>query len=114
MEVSRTNYLQRCRTLKQLLPRPVRRAKRRQVLAIGSRLIILGEVGEDPEGAEGDLVVRKAAPSSILDLKTSSISRPFVVSTKTEQGLLQVTLFPACKHPHYIRNIDMMCVYRCY
>lgn len=74
------------------------------MLAIGSRLIILGEVGEDPEGAEGDLVVRKAAPSSILDLKTSSISRPFVVSTKTEQGLLQVTLPLACKYQHYFRN----------
>lgn len=61
-----------------------------QVLAVGSRLIVLGEVGEDPEGLAGDVVLRKAAPSSILDLKTTSISRPFVVSTKTEQGLLQV------------------------
>lgn len=60
------------------------------MLAIGSRLIVLGEVGEDPEGVAGDVVLRKAAPSSILDLKTTSISRPFVVSTKTEQGLLQV------------------------
>ena len=60
------------------------------MLAVGSRLIVLGEVGEDPEGAAGDVVLRKAAPSSILDLKTTSISRPFVVSTKTEQGLLQV------------------------
>lgn len=81
------------------------------MLAIGSRLIILGEVGEDPEGAGGDLVVRKAAPSSILDLKTSSISRPFVVSTKTEQGLLQVTLSLACKYQHHLRNssIDDVC-----
>lgn len=60
------------------------------MLAIGSKVIVLGEVGEDPEGAAGDVVLRKAAPSSILDLKTTSISRPFVVSTKTEQGLLQV------------------------
>lgn len=52
---------------------------------------MLGEVGEDPEGLAGDVVLRKAAPSSILDLKTTSISRPFVVSTKTEQGLLQVS-----------------------
>lgn len=64
-----------------------------QVLAIGSRLIVLGEVGEDPEGLPGDVVLRKAAPSSILDLKTTSISRPFVASTKTEQGLLQVTSY---------------------
>lgn len=62
----------------------------RQVLAIGSKLIVLGEVGEDSEGAAGDVVLGKAAPTSILDLKTASISRPFVVSTKTEQGLLQV------------------------
>ncbi|CAM9502997.1 unnamed protein product [Ectocarpus fasciculatus] len=60
-----------------------------EVLAVGSRLIVLGEVGEDPEGAEGDVVLRKAAPSSILDLKTASISRPFVASIKSEQGLLQ-------------------------
>ena len=52
---------------------------------------MLGEVGEDPEGLAGDVVLRRAAPSSILDLKTTSISKPFVVSTKTEQGLLQVT-----------------------
>ncbi|CAN0453353.1 unnamed protein product, partial [Hapterophycus canaliculatus] len=39
-----------------------------QVLAVGSRLIVLGEVGEDPEGAPGDIVLRKASPSSILDL----------------------------------------------
>ncbi|CAM9246581.1 unnamed protein product [Ectocarpus sp. 12 AP-2014] len=60
-----------------------------EVLAVGSRLIVLGEVGDDPEGAEGDVVLRKAAPSSILDLKTTSISRPFVASIKSEQGLLQ-------------------------
>eukprot|EP00752_Nemacystus_decipiens_P006780 g6089.t1 len=59
-----------------------------EVLAVGSRLIVLGEVGEDPEGLAGDVILRKAAPSSILDLKTTSISKPFVVSTKTEQGLL--------------------------
>lgn len=64
-----------------------------QVLAIGSRIIVLGEVGEDLEGTEGDLVLRKAAPYSILDLKTASITKPFVVSTKTEQGLLAVRPF---------------------
>ena len=55
---------------------------------------MLGEVGPDPEGAEGDVLVRKASPGSILDLKTSSISRPFVVSTKTDQGLLEVRFDP--------------------
>lgn len=52
--------------------------------------MVLGEVGHDTEGAVGDVVLRKASPSSIFDLKTSSISRPFIVSTNTEQGLLQV------------------------
>lgn len=65
------------------------------MLAVGSRLIVVGEVGEDPEGAPGDVVLRKASPSSILDLKTTSIYKPFVVSTKTEQALLQVTIAAA-------------------
>lgn len=60
-----------------------------EVLAIGSKVMVLGEVGHDTEGAVGDVVLRKASPSSIFDLKTSSISRPFIVSTNTEQGLLQ-------------------------
>lgn len=53
--------------------------------------MVVGEVGHDPEGSVGDVVLRKASPSSIFDLKTSSISRPFIVSTNTEQGLLQVS-----------------------
>lgn len=76
--------LQACRTELDLLSWLL------QVLAVGSKITVLGEVGPDPEGADGDVLLRKASPASIFDLKTASISRPFVVSTKTEQALLEV------------------------
>lgn len=84
-----------------------------QVLAIGSKLIVLGEVGEDPEGAAGDVVLRKAAPNSILDLKTTSISRPFVVSTETEQGLLQVRTrnAPGYKSDVGVHMYEYICIF---
>ncbi|CAN0247722.1 unnamed protein product, partial [Discosporangium mesarthrocarpum] len=64
-----------------------------QVLPVGAQMVVLGEVAEDDTGgsrvAASNVVLQKATPRSILDIKTTSILRPFTVSTKTEQELIQ-------------------------
>ncbi|CAM9439849.1 unnamed protein product [Choristocarpus tenellus] len=71
-----------------------------EVLAVGTHVVVLGEVSEDEEAIDANtdgsgpsamrMVVQRSTPKSILDLKTTSITRSFVVTTNTEQALLQV------------------------
>lgn len=95
-----------------------------KVLKVGTPLIVLGDIGTvaDEDGEE-KLIVRAPVAQHMLDIKTSSILKPFVVTAMTESELLRTVehsgrlyfwsavpcltigaYFAACASSHYQRK----------
>lgn len=59
-----------------------------QVLRTGAELTVIGEIGKTFVDGEEMLIIRASTPKNLLDIKTRSVSRPFVASPLSDAELL--------------------------